>query len=305
MQTSASTTEKVLFWREFWILFGAGLIAAAALAAISHLPTTAIAIFFFVKGGSNESTLLGIAAAETVIGLSLTVGLGLLAARSIGLGAQVLEKILQREPIGPYVRAALVPVLLVGISIGVWGEVPSLPVFHPNRELIQRRADQLLKSPAGANAEKFVERTAGRPLTNVYLGPFYLSEAISGELTRRLFLLSGIAWILIKISRAAPGTAPAAALWIAIILVPFLGAMPYLVLHYAYERLFSDAIGGIPIATDPFWLVATRLLVGSIPAGIGLGWLYIRRGLEAAITAATVGGVVAHLTAIFVLPHFY
>ncbi|MGO9588518.1 MAG: hypothetical protein ACLP3K_00550 [Candidatus Acidiferrales bacterium] len=305
MQIAGATAKSSLFWREFWILFGAGLTASAALAAISHLPMTPIAIFLFVKGSLEGPALVSIAVAETVIGLLLTVGLGLLAAHSIGLGAPILEKYLQRGSVVPYLRVAVIPTLLVGVLVGVWGIVPSLPIFHPNRRLIDRQVNELLNSPAETRIEKFVERTVGRRLTNVNLGPYYLSEAVSGELGSRLFLLSGVAWILAKASRAAPGTVPRTLLWVAIILTPLLAAAPSLAWHSVFQRLFSDAIGGIPLADDPLWLVATRLLVGSVPAGIGLGWLYVRRGLEAATIAAVIAGAASHLMTVLVLPRFY
>jgi hypothetical protein len=99
MQIIGSTTEKRLFWREFWILFGAGLIANAILVALSHLPTTPVAMFWFIKDNPQSRMFLAIAAAEIVIDLALVVGLGLLAAHAMGFGAPILETWLRGEPV--------------------------------------------------------------------------------------------------------------------------------------------------------------------------------------------------------------
>jgi hypothetical protein len=305
MRIFSSAVEKLLFWREFWILWGAGLIADALLVAISRLPTTPLAMFLFVKDNPQKPVLLAIAAAETVMELALIVGLGLLAAHSIGLGAPMLEKWLRSEPIRPHLRSVFVPALLVGISLGAWSVVPALPILHPYRQSIHRETENILDSPARAKVTDFVKRTMGRQITRSDLAVSYVFEAISGELAARLFLLSSIAWILTKIMRNTPGARPRTLLWIAIFLVAAVGDIRYLAWQSAFNRLFSNAVGGIPLANDPFWLVATRVVLGSIPAGVGLGWLYTRRGLESAMTGSLIASVVGYAVTSFLLVRLY
>ena len=49
-----SMTEKRLFWREFWILWGAGAITSAIFAALVRIPTTPFATFLLLRGHSQS-----------------------------------------------------------------------------------------------------------------------------------------------------------------------------------------------------------------------------------------------------------
>jgi hypothetical protein len=58
---------------------------------------------------------------------------------------------------------------------------------------------------------------------------------------------------------------------------------------------------GVPnIVHDPFSLVVARALLRTVPGAVGLGWLYVRRGIESAILGAFVASVVAHVLVVFV-----
>ena len=266
-----STIEKRLLGREFCVLFGAGVIADAILVAISHLPTTPVAMYLFVEYNPPKPEMLGIEGAEIVINLALIVGLGLLAARSMGFGAPILEKWLRGQPIRPHLLSAFVPALLVGVLIGLWAMVPELPFLHPNRESHHRDAEKILNSSTGAKLTEFVKRTSGARLTPAELALSYVCEAIPGELTARLFFLSGFVWILTKVTRTAADAASRTLLWIAILLTIAAGAILYLTWQSIFGRLMFDAIGGISLSHDPFWLIVTRLLLKMVPAGVGFG----------------------------------
>ena len=147
MENLESVSEKRLFWREFGILFGAGVIADAILMMMSHLPTTPVAMYVFVKYNPPKPEMLAIASAEIVINLALIVGLGLSAAHSTGFGVPILEKWLRGQPIRQHLRSVLVPALLVGMLIGLWAMVPKLPLLHPNRQLHHREAEKFLPHP--------------------------------------------------------------------------------------------------------------------------------------------------------------
>jgi hypothetical protein len=305
MQIIGSTTEKRLFWREFWILFGAGLIANAILVALSHLPTTPVAMFWFIKDNPQSRMFLAIAAAEIVIDLALVVGLGLLAAHAMGFGAPILETWLRGEPVRPQLRSVCVPALLVGISIGLWAVVPDLPVLHPNRQSLQRESEKIINSAAGAKLTEFVKRTSGAPLTSAELALSDVCGAISGELTARLLFLSGIAWILAKATRTAPNVGSQTFLWISVLLATAVGVILQLAWQSVFERLMHDALGGISLPSAPVWLITTRLLLGMVPAGVGLGWLYVRRGLESAIIASIISSAAGYAATTFLLARLY
>ena len=297
--------EKRLFWREFRILFGAGLIADAILVAISRLPTTPVAMFLFVKGNAQRPVLLGIAAAETVIELALIVGLGLLAARSHGLGAPILEKRLRGEPIRPHLQSVFVPALLVGVLVGLWAIVPNFSTLHQSRQTIHREAEKILDSPAEAKFTELVNRTSGRGMQSGDLALSYVCDAILGGLTARLFFLSGIVWILAKVARTTSVRVSPALLWIAIFLLIAGEAIRYLAWQSIFGRLMSDALGGIWLPKPPFWLTVERVLLKIVPAGVGLGWLYLRRGLEGAMLGSVIASVVGYAATMFLFARLY
>jgi hypothetical protein len=305
MKIFASTIERRLFWREFCILLGAGVIADAVLVAISHMPTTPVAMFLFVKDNPQSRVMLSIASAEIVINLTLIVGLGLLAARATGFGAPILEKWLRGERVRPHLRSVFVPALLVGLLIGLWAIVPNLPILHPNRQSIQRESERILNSSTGMKITEFVKRTSGPPLTSTELALSYVCEAVPGELTARLFFLSGIAWILTKVTGTAPDAGSRTLLWLSVLLTIAVGAMLYLAWQFTFERLMSNALGGISLPSAPFWLIITRLLLKMVPAGVGLGWLYIRRGLESAIIATIIASAAGYAATTFFLVRLY
>ena len=48
--------DKKLFWREFWILWGLGVVAGAVSAFVVKLPVTPLASHLFLKGHDLHGT---------------------------------------------------------------------------------------------------------------------------------------------------------------------------------------------------------------------------------------------------------
>jgi len=98
----------------------------------------------------------------------------------------------------------------------------------------------------------------------------------------RLFLLSLIAWLLIKIFRVSgEGVGRSVALWIAIVATSlFFGWY-----HIDNEKLFANPV---PV------IVQLRTILIVAPVGLAFGWLYIRRGLEAVILSHFIIDLVVH-----------
>jgi len=305
MRTSGSAIERRLFWREFSILFCTGTIADLILLAISRPPTTPVAMFLFVKDNLRRPVALGFAAAESAIELTLFIGLGLLAAHAVGSGAPNLEKWLRGEPIRPHLRSVFVPALVVGVLIGLWVVVPNLPIFHPNRQSTIDEAEKILNSPAGAKIDEFLNRTSGPGLTTSELALLDVCDVIQGELAARLFLLSGIVWILAKATRTAPDAGSRTLVWTSIFLAIAVGATLNLAWQHIFHRLMMDALGGIWLPSDPFWMIVTRPLLKIVPAGVALGWLYMRRGLESAIIASLIASAAGYAATTFAIERLY
>jgi hypothetical protein len=174
--------EKRLFWREFWLLWSAGAITSAIFAALVRIPTTPFAAFLLLRGHSQKPLLVGTEAIEITVGLAIVVSCGLLAADRIGLGAPIVEKWLSGEPIKSQVRALLVPSLVVGILLAVMSMLPSLSVFHPNRQLAHHEAERISESPDRAKlAERLGRFVDKRPPTISSLTVSYLTAAIRGS----------------------------------------------------------------------------------------------------------------------------
>src|SRR5690348_18323661 len=122
---------KRLFWREFWLLWGVGVITGAIFASLVRIPTTPVATILLLRGHSQGPLLVGTEAVELAVELGVVVSCGLLAAHRIGLGAPIVEKWLCGEPIKSQVRQILVPSVVVGILLAVISLLPNLSVFRP------------------------------------------------------------------------------------------------------------------------------------------------------------------------------
>ena len=297
--------DKKLFWREFWILWGLGVVAGVAGALITTLPVTPLANHLFLKGDDlSRHSLLGLELAEIVFELAITVGVGLLAAHAVGLGAPLLEAWLRGARSHPSVSSLLVPMLVVGIAVGALAETQDLPVFHPNREATHREADAFANSPAGAKALERARRFVGPPLTPATTLVLNVAGAISAA-PDRLFWISGIAWIFVKIRRSGPGLPSREVLWAAILVVAAIDAVSHFASLSANTAAIASYIGGMPVSHEPWWAVRARVLLDALPWSIGLGWLYTRKGLECTVVASLVARATEHLLLVDVIVRFF
>lgn len=287
--------ERRLFWREFWLLWSVGVITAAICAAIVRIPITSFATFLLLRGHSGRSLLVGTEAIEIPVELAIAVGCGLLAAHRIGLGAPIVENWLRGEPIKSQARSLLVPSLLVAVFLAVVSMVPNSSVFHPNRQLAHQEAKRISESPTAASLGEKLARFTSGPLTPTSLTISSLSSAISGELVSRLFLVSGIALILAKIKGTPFAAASSEVLFSAVFAVAAISAISYLASQAVVNRMIYSSLGVTQTVHDPFWLVITGALWRTVPGAVGLGWLYVRRGIESAILCAFAASVFAHM----------
>lgn len=297
--------EKRIFWSEFWLLWGAGVIIGAILAAMVRVPTTPLAMLLLLRNHSQKPLLLGMEAIEITVGLAIAVSCGLLAAHHVGLGAPILEKWLHGEAIKSQLRPLLVPSLLVGALVAAVSILPNLSAFHPNRQLALHEAERISESPDGAKLAEKLGRFSGGPLTLTSLTVLYLNNAIQGELISRLFLLSIIALVFAKITGGPSGTASNRVLFSAVLGVAAIGAVAYVGWQGATTKMIYSSLGVIKTVHDSSWLVIARALLRTVPGAVGFGWLYVRYGIESTVFSAFVASVVAHVLIVHVAVHFF
>ncbi|MFY9825447.1 MAG: CPBP family intramembrane glutamic endopeptidase [Thermoanaerobaculia bacterium] len=194
-------------------------------------------------------------------------GLGLLVARQIGLGAPYLESWLDGGP-----RPAEPLRSIVGPAI-FWAVVTALVAFAIDATFLHGFG---VTFPAPE-----IHARINVPWWRSGLASFWAPFA--EEIFDRLFLLSLVAWLGMKLFRVSgEGRGRTAALWVATVATAlFFGRY-----HISNEQLFAATVPGI---------VALRTVLIILPVGLAFGWLYLRRGLEAAILSHFVIDVIVHV----------
>jgi membrane protease YdiL (CAAX protease family) len=258
-------------WKTFAFLVAAGTLTGPlaipyflALQAIVPGPQPAVPL----------GQLVFFTLARSFVFLVPAAGLGLLVARRIGLGAPYLESWLDgaprlAEPLSSIVRPAL-----------FWAVVTALVAFG---------VDAIFQHALGVDfpAPEIHARIAVPWWSS---GPASFWAPFAEEILDRLFLLSLVAWLGMKLFRVpGEGRGRWTALWIANVAT----ALFFGWYHISNERLFAATVPSI---------VALRTVLIILPVGLAFGWLYMRRGLEAAILSHFVIDVIVHVVRPLVEP---
>lgn len=251
---------KPPFFRQAAVLWTAGVIGTVA---VTPYLTELLSEEFAkaeVKTGLGLVALTGIFILQTAVLLGVTVGVGLWAARKVGLRAPVSEALVQHQPVGPVVKQFAILSVVVGTATGFVVILLDLLVFQP-----------LLK---GAELPKLTEPALWKgALASLYGG-------IVEELLCRLFLLSVLALVLMWLSGTRDGLRPWV-FWTANVLAALLFGLGHL----------PAAASLLPLT--PVWV--TRILILNALPGVVVGWLFWKRGLEAAMLAHGVADLVLHV----------
>ena len=196
---------------------------------------------------------------QGLVTFTVAIGLGLLAARQLGLGAPILERWLYHDrsiPVRPIFFVASVTGLILGVITLV-----------------------AIMSPLGETLRHLTPVPESRvPLWKRLLACLY--GGLDEEVLMRLFLLSVVLWLLMKLFRATPRN---------------------VVLFWSTNVLVAIAFGAghLPFAATLGVLTPSLVTVIICVNGfvaLAFGYLYWTRGLEAAM--------LAHFSADFVLHVF-
>jgi membrane protease YdiL (CAAX protease family) len=194
--------------------------------------------------------LVAIGIAQNALLLAVSIGVGLLLARKLDLGAPLLESWLYHEQPSVSARDSLKSGMLVGISVGIVLLVPLLIA-----------APHLPGLPFVSAARAAVWK---RVLACFYGG-------IDEEVLSRLFLLTLIAWLGARVFQRQKARISTVTFWSANIIVAILFGLGHLPNAAMVMRITPT-------------VVVLALALNGI-AAVSFGYLYWKRGLEAAMIA--------------------
>lgn len=265
MTLSSRRTEKQVFWWEAAILWAGGMVGVMAVIPY-QLSLTQVDLKAL---GVPPWAVWVSAAIQNGILVALAVLAGLWLARRTGLGAPVLEAWLRGDPLprrwGTLLRWA--------IPLGALGAVLIILLDG----LVFSRA--LLEGGLEAGV-------AHPPAWQGLLASLY--GGITEELFMRLFLMSGLAWLLGKVWPGEGGLPADGAMWTANVLAAVLFGLGHLPTTAAL------------VALTPFVVLRAIVLNGVV--GVICGWLYWRKGLEMAMGAHFSADIVLHVLLPLLIP---
>jgi len=242
-------------WHLFFLL-----LAGSVLSVLALLPYVSVVIAPILAGHPLRLPLPLIALIQGITYFSVAIGLGLLLARKIGLGAPYLEGWLYGKPY-PAGRGWVWISCFTGMGLGVAIVI-------------------VLRSNLGAALAALPVATEGSmPIWKRSLACFY--GGLGEEIVMRLFLMSLVAWVAGKVWKTASGQPSAGAFWLANILVAVAFGAGHLPLAAQLTRL------------TPLLVTAVISLNGV--AALGFGYLYWKRGLESALLAHFSADIVLHV----------
>src|SRR5262249_30761883 len=195
------------------------------------------------------------------------IGVGLLAAHAIGLGAPYIEAGL--ASIGS--KQAIVQMLLPSVGLGVLG----------GALLLLLDSFFLRYWPPGL--VDFARRTT---LWRNFLASFY--GGLNEEFFMRLFGFPVLAWLLSRVWHTPAGLPTDAVFWTANVIVAVLFGLGHL-------PATKNLLGSIP---PPMFI---RALLLNAPIGLICGWLFWTYGIEAAVLAHFFADIVYHVAGTIVL----
>ncbi len=257
-------TTKPFNWKIFLIL-----LAACVWGTIAVLPyTLELQKNILSNLPMPLWVLLLIQMLQGTIMFAIAIGLGLFIANRIGLGLPILEAKLSGESVGERVKAFLPLSIIVGVVGSVLIIGLDVYVFGPS-----------LSAQFGGQAKGLVIQGDQPAAWKGLLASFY--GGVNEEVLLRLFLMSLLAWLGKFVSHTADGRPTTLVFWSANILAAVLFGLGHLP---ATATL-------LPLTP----LVILRAIVLNGLLGVALGYLYVTRGLEAAIVSHFSADIVLHV----------
>ena len=248
--------KRLIHWKLFLILLVASIVAN--IAVLPYAFSLDVVRLEELPVPLPVAVLIQIG--QATVFFAVAVFFGLLLGKKVRLGAPFIESWLTHEQkkvrFGPIVKIAAI----LGIVIGV-------VIFA-----LDRFAFSIFVEPITAFQET-------PPIWTRLLASFY--GGIAEEIAMRLFLTTLVVWITFKFKRTNDGLPTSAGVWLAIILINIVFGLSHLPMTARFMEITT--------------IVVLRAIILNSIAGITFGWLYWKKGLEAAMISHFTTDVVLHV----------
>jgi len=269
------TKKPIINWRLFGALLGLGIFAyVVSLPYTLEITREQIPLIAEQTGlstGLMLPLLLIAQLMQTAIFLAIASFIGLLLSRKVGLKVPILEAwVSGRRPkisTGSYLSISILSGVLEGIVI-----IGFEYLFYK------------------LGVEPTLFSSAAPAWWKGLLVSFY--GGIGEEILMRLFLMTLLVWISVKIKRGSEGKPTNTGIWISITVAAIIFGLGHLPTILAMGATFSP-------------MVLTRVIFLNGIAGVLFGWLYWKKGLESAMISHFSVDVVLHVLLAAVLPAVY
>lgn len=301
--------QKSIFWQECFCLWTVAVALSVLSAALVPLGSARISRRLFIPFHAKSTfPLLFALIIQNSLQLAVCVGVGLVVAHKLGLGAPILEAWLRREPIGPRLFRILLPTAVAVVVIVGASAISRAPLFSLKRTQSSADALALANSPQMDEAFEALNRLglgSSGPLSWFAAEVMQLEGTVTGELQRRLFEVSVLV-LLLQICGSRKLIGRNHLFWLAVLIIAVFRTVENVVLVHQNTVLVMNVFRdfGLPYAIPSIWSGALRTTVRLVPAGLALGLLYVYDGIEASILASFCAAVTSPLLTMFWPTHF-
>ena len=258
--------KTIINWRVFFILWIAALLSL--IAVLPYILELQASTLLALDLPFPLPTLIALQIIQSAILFAIIIFAGMFFASRVGLGTPILDSLTRGEPVADKVRAILPLSITLGVSATL--VVLGLEVFIFQPAMLKELGD---------SAAALDLQNAQPAAWKGFLASFY--GGIAEEILLRLLVMSFFAWLGRFISKTTDGKPTSAAFWIANILAAVLFGLG----HLPATSLL------VPLTP----LVITRAVILNGLIGIIFGWLYWKRGLEAAMISHFSADIILHV----------
>lgn len=248
--------KKLIHWKLFLVLLLASIVAS--IAVLPYALSLGLLRVEELLVPLPVAVLIQIV--QATVFFAVAIFIGLLLGKKVGLGAPFIESWITGEKakvgFGPIVRLSI----FLGIAVGT-------TIF-----VLDRFIFSIVVEPITVFQE-------APPIWTRLLVSFY--GGVGEEIAMRLFLTTLVVWITYKCKRTENGMPTHAGVWLAIILISILFGLGHLPMTARFTEITS--------------IVVLRAIILNGIAGITFGWLYWKKGLEAAMISHFTTDIVLHV----------